>query len=155
MRSYRFLLAAGLLAGCEMREAGIDNAADGSAASPAVPPGESAAPVTAPPPLPATPAASDSIPAAFLGVYDGSREACGRPSDERLSVAPRELRFHESIGTVRGVTVAGADAVNVEADYQGEGESWRSVRELRLSDGGSTLSISGDGTRLARVRCPG
>jgi hypothetical protein len=72
----------------------------------------------------------------------------------RLTVSATELRFHESIGTVRQAAVTGLDSVTVEADYQGEGESWRSIRELRLSDGGATLTVSGDGTKLVRVRCP-
>lgn len=95
-----------------------------------------------------------TIPPAFQGRYDASLAACSAPSDARLEVAAGELRFHESIGTVRKVTIAAPDRVSVTADYQGEGESWRSVRELRLSDGGAALTVSGDGTSLARRRCP-
>jgi hypothetical protein len=133
MRAYPLVLTAALLAGCGIRENTGETAANEAPPAPAV--------------------RSDAIPAPFLGVYDGSLEACTRPSDERLAVTPRRLRFHESIGTVRIVTAKGPDAIEVEADYQGEGESWRSVRELRLS-GGGTLTVSGDGTRLVRVRCP-
>ena len=107
----------------------------------------------APTPIP-TPPTGKTIPVSMLGVYDASLEACGRPSDARLTVSPTELRFHESIGTVGKVTALGADAVRVEADYQGEGERWRSVRELRLGESGTELTISGDGTSFARVRCP-
>ncbi len=96
----------------------------------------------------------DAIPAAFHGVYDGSAEACGRPSDGRLAVTARELRFHESIGSVRAVTSESAARIRVEADYQGEGEKWRNSHQLRLSGDGSKLTISGDGTSFDRVRCP-
>jgi hypothetical protein len=128
------------------------------------------APVAAPPPIVSTPSApaepstpaparavavrAAAIPDPILGDFDASREDCGRSSDARLTVTPDELRFHESIGTVRKVTPAGPETLSVEADYQGEGESWRSVRELRLGAGGSTLTVSGDGTRMVRVRCP-
>lgn len=117
-------------------------------------PVDRSAPANASEPPPPPPATGKTIPATLLGVYDVSLDACGRSSDGRLTVSSTELRFHESIGTVREVTADGPDAVTVEADYQGEGESWRSVRELRLSDGGAILTVSGDGTRLDRVRCP-
>ncbi|HEU0098683.1 MAG TPA: hypothetical protein VFQ67_07890 [Allosphingosinicella sp.] len=100
------------------------------------------------------PASSERIPAAFQGVYDSSREACGRASDGRLTVTAGELRFHESIGLVRSVARLPSGALRVEADYQGEGEKWRSRRELRLSGDGRRLGISGDGTSFDRVRCP-
>ena len=104
------------------------------------------------PPLP--PADVNVIPAPFQGRYDESVAACGRPSDGRLEVTGRELRFHESIGQVRTVSAEGARAVKVTADYQGEGESWQSVRTLRLSADGGSLTISGDGSELVKVRCP-
>jgi hypothetical protein len=98
--------------------------------------------------------AANVIPAAFHGIYDRSIDSCARPSQDRLTVSARELRFHESIGIVRSVNSGPSDSIRVEADYQGEGESWRAVRELRLSNGGGTLTVGGDGTRLDRVRCP-
>jgi hypothetical protein len=137
----------------------------GACGSPQVTANEAAGNVAAPPlSIPAEPAAEpsspqpaakpDSIPAAFHGVYDGSLEACARPSDQRLTVSAGELRFHESIGSVRKVDPGPSGAIRVEADYQGEGESWRSRRDLLLSERGSKLAISGDGTSLVRVRCP-
>lgn len=96
----------------------------------------------------------ESIPAAYRGVYDGSLEACARPSVERLTVSARELRFHESIGTVRSVGYGGPGAISVEADYEGEGERWRSLRILSLAENGAKLTLKGEGTSLVRVRCP-
>lgn len=96
----------------------------------------------------------DLIPAAYLGVYDGSLEACARPSDQRLTVSARELRFHESVGTVRSVSWGGTGAIAVEADYEGEGERWRSLRILSLAENGARLTVKGEGTALVRVRCP-
>lgn len=142
-------LAAVLIAGCGSPDAG--HGKNEAAAPPAVAEAPANTSEPAPPPPPAT---GRTIPAALLGSYDASLDACGKPSDSRLTVSPTELRFHESIGTVREVTATAAGTVTVEADYQGEGESWRSTRELRLGDGGATLTISGDGTRLVRIRCP-
>ncbi len=97
---------------------------------------------------------SDSIPAPYHGVYDASLEACARPSIERLTVSARELRFHESLGAVRSVSYGGSGAIAVEADYEGEGQKWRNLRILKLSDNDSRLTVQGDGGRLDRVRCP-
>ena len=149
MRGFAVLacLAAALLAGCGRPEA--DRGAAEAVESPAAA-GRPAEPGAAPPERPPV----KSIPAALHGVYDVSLEACGKPGDGRLTVSADALRFHESIGTVRRVTATAAETVTVEADYQGEGERWRSLRELRLGDGGTTLTVSGDGTRLVRLRCP-
>jgi hypothetical protein len=106
----------------------------------------SRAPATAPSP-------AQAIPPAFQGVFDAPRHACAGPSEYRLTVSAGELRFHESIGIVRAVTEDGPDTIRVAADYQGEGESWSNVRALRLSDGGMTLTITGEGTSLTRYRC--
>jgi hypothetical protein len=142
--------AAMLLGGCGSPKVATSDAA-GNAAPPAPAAAGPAAEAPAPAPPPIT---ADSIPAAFHGVYDGSREACAGPSDQRLTVSAGELRFHESIGSVRKVASEPSGAIRVEADYQGEGESWRSTRRLSLSEGGAALTVSGDGTSLVRVRCP-
>lgn len=148
-------LAAALLAGCGEREGAerVGNNAMDAAVPAATPANRAEAPANSAEPA-APPATGKTIPAALLGVYDTSLDACGGTTDTRLTVSAAELRFHESIGAVRRVTPVGEDAVSVEADYQGEGESWRSTGELRLSDGGRSLTVSGDGTRLDRVRCP-
>lgn len=151
MRDYRLLAAAALLlAGCGADETVAGNGANAVAALPASIPPPRAVPVPAPKPV-----KGDKIPAAFHGVYDSSDEACGRPSDGRLTVSAGELRFHESVGSVLGVIADPSGAIRVEADYQGEGERWRSSRELLLWADGTRLTITGDGTRMVRVRCPG
>ena len=70
-----------------------------------------------------------------------------------MEVGADEIRFHESIGKIRKVTILAPDRISVEADYQGEGESWSNVRELSLSDGGATLAVTGEGTNIVRHRC--
>lgn len=150
-----------LLAGCASGESGQTQAgkADESPASaaPASSHGSHAShggsPASDTPTHPHT--SVDSIPAAYRGVYDASLEACARPSDQRLTVSARELRFHESVGTVRSVSYGGGfGAIAVEADYEGEGERWRNLRILTLTENGARLTVKGEGTSLTRVRCP-
>ena len=150
MGEFRLLppLAAVLIAGCGGPGQG-ESAKDTAAAAP--PRGQASGSRSS---EPAPPPASGTIPASLIGVYDVSLEACAKPGDGRLTVSPTELRFHESIGTVRRVAIASAGPITVEADYQGEGESWRSTRELKLGDGGKSLTVSDDDSSLVRVRCP-
>lgn len=95
---------------------------------------------------------SETVPTAYLGVFESSLEACGRPSDQRLTISERQLRFHDRIGSVRNVGFGGAGAIAVEADY--DGERGRSLRILRLFDNGTKLNVKGEGASLDRVRCP-
>jgi hypothetical protein len=98
---------------------------------------------------------AEAIPAAFRGMWDKDEVACGSPAGEyRLEVAADALRFHESIATVRNVAIGDARRISVEADWQGEGESWRNRRELSLSPDGRVLTVTGEGTSLVRMRCP-
>jgi hypothetical protein len=136
-----------LLAGCASGESGRTAAGKIDEAPPAQL-------GSAPPRAPHPHEQWDSIPAPYHGVFDGSIEACARPSDRRLTVSARALRFHESVGTVRSVGFGGSGAIAVEADYEGEGERWRNLRILSLSENGSRLTIKGDGDSLDRIRCP-
>lgn len=151
MRAKRLLAAIVLvLAGCGPGGKAADVAANEASAPNAAPPGRKPAASPAPP---ASRRVGDSIPAAFHGVFDTSARACGRPGDGRLAVAARELRFHESIGSVRSVAVESPGLIRVDADYQGEGEKWRAGHALRLSGDGSKLTVSGEGMSFERVRC--
>ena len=76
-------------------------------------------------------------------------------SEERLQVSAESLRFHESIGEVRGDQSRRSDgAISVEADFQGEGESWRNILRLSLGAGGTLTVIQPDGSSLTRIPCP-
>lgn len=145
--------AALVVAGCGPGQRAADPAANEAAAAPAPQARAKSAPAPARPA--SGPSRADSIPAAFHGVFDSSAQACGRPGDGRLTVTAVELRFHESIGSVRSVIAQSPGLIRVEADYQGEGEQWRNSHALRLSGDGSKLTVSGDGTSFERVRCAG
>lgn len=138
-------MAALALAGCGAQatnEASTDaNEAAGRELEPLPPPAPK------PPPKPVR---ADIIPADFHGRYAAS---CDRPGDSRLDVSARELRFHESAAAVRSVTIQSPRSIEVAAAYQGEGERWSAVQQLRLSDDGSRLTLKSDGVEFVRIRC--
>jgi hypothetical protein len=153
--------AAILIGGCGQRHGGNESEANLAAAAPAAPapaPSEnrSAAPAAPKAPGPFVPERGTTIPAPFLGVYDRTVASCSGPSQERTTITPSELRFHETIGKVRSVLLRRENELEVDANYQGEGEYWRSNRLLTLSQGGARLVIDSDGDSpaLLRVRCP-
>ena len=148
MRNFLLILALLLLAACESRPAANDTETIANEV-------ESIPAPEAPAAGPAGPIRADTIPAQFRGVYDTSADACSRPSENRLAVGPRELRFHESIGAVRSVSVESGDSVRVTADFQGEGESWSAVHTLTLGGSGERLIVARDASRSVRVRCAG
>ena len=95
------------------------------------------------------------IPGRFHGFYDRDRVACASAgSEERLQVSAESLRFHESIGQVRGISPEDDGAILVEADFQGEGESWRNILRLSLGAGGTLTVTQPDGSSLTRIPCP-
>jgi hypothetical protein len=102
------------------------------------------------------PVRGTTIPAPFVGVYDRTLASCSGPSQERTTITPGELRFHETIGKVQSTLLRLENELEVDAKYEGEGEYWRSNRLLTLSQGGARLVIDGDGTSrpMMLVRCP-
>ncbi|HEY0043005.1 MAG TPA: hypothetical protein VGB62_00515 [Allosphingosinicella sp.] len=150
-----FALAALGLASCD---APPEKGASQSAPEPA----NATAPAPKPPAEPAEaveipevkPVSTATLPEDYRGVWEETPADCAAPSEYRLEVTAGTLQFLESIGTVTAVTEMGDDAVSVGADYEGEGETWSEIRELRLSDGGNSLTVTGDGTMVTRVRCP-
>lgn len=97
---------------------------------------------------------SETVPAAYHGVFEVSLAACSRPSGQRLTVSATQLRFQDRVGSVRNAAFGGSGAIAVEADYEGEGERGRSLRILRLFENGAKLNVKGEGGSLDRVRCP-
>jgi hypothetical protein len=152
--------AAMLIGGCGSRQGGDEPEANLAAAPAASTPApvENGSAVPAAPKAPGAfePERGTTIPAPFLGVYDRTLASCSGPSQERTTITPSELRFHETIGKVRSVLLRRENELEVDADYQGEGEFWRSNRLLTLSQGGARLIVDRDGTSPAmmRVRCP-
>ena len=150
--------AAILIGGCGPRDSGNRAEANRAAAAPAPAGTENGSAAAAAPKASAgfEPVRGTTIPAPFLGVYDRTAAQCGGASQERTTITPAELRFHETIGTVQSTLLRQENELEVFASYQGEGEFWRSNRLLTLSQGGARLVIDGDGTSrpMALVRCP-
>ena len=150
-----------LIGGCDSRqgdEAPEANQAPAAPAAPAPAPAENGSAAAPAPRASAAfePVRGTTIPAPFVGVYDRTLASCSGPSQERTTITPGELRFHETIGKVQSTLLRRENELEVDAKYEGEGEFWRSNRLLTLSQGGARLIIDGDGTSPAmmRVRCP-
>lgn len=112
---------------------------------------------SAPPPRePAPEETADTarIPAAYVGRWGKDRAACRNPagSIEGLTISPRELRFHESLGIPTRVTRRDADTIAVTSAYEGEGMEWTATQTLRLGDG-DRLIVTTRGENFERVRC--
>lgn len=114
-------------------------------------------PIEPPPSIdtPPPPAAPDGlIPIALQGRWTGMDERCGdRAADLELSVAPDQLVFHESVGTVKAVRMRDDGMVVVNTAFTGEGQSWNRTLQMRPSADGRTMTITNDGTTVVRKRC--
>jgi hypothetical protein len=107
----------------------------------------------APSPRVAVPGA---IPAAYQGVWDWAGGACDPASDMRLDIAPQQITFYESVGTVTAVR-AEDGGIAIDLAMEGEGEQWVQTTRLRYSEEGPLLlseleDPSGNG-RLRYKKC--
>lgn len=112
---------------------------------------------SAPPPREPAPeetADAPRIPSAYVGRWGKDRAACRNPASsiEGLTISPRELRFHESLGIPTRVTRRDADTIAVTSAYEGEGMEWTATQTLRLGDG-DRLIVTTRGESFERVRC--
>ncbi|MDX3899177.1 MAG: hypothetical protein QHC40_01450 [Sphingobium sp.] len=99
-------------------------------------------------------APSDQLPVAFQGRWTGINDRCADAgAEQELKVTPKQLIFHESVGSVARVRRKGDGRVTVEAAFTGEGESWTKRLEMRAS--GDKLTVSNDGQTVTRKRCGG
>ncbi len=81
-------------------------------------------------------------------------DRCGdRSADLELTVTPKTLIFHESVGTVTKVAPGPGERVRVTAAFTGEGDSWTRKVELRPSANGKELTMINDGAAVTRKRC--
>jgi len=94
-----------------------------------------------------------TFPVSFQGRWDADQAACKLDSsDMRLTIEEKALRFWESGGEVKAVTVATPDDITAQVAMSGEGEQWDKTLHMVLSNGGNTLTID-DGKTGVRVRC--
>ncbi|WP_338010733.1 hypothetical protein [Sphingobium bisphenolivorans] len=129
----------------------VSGAADNAPAvtnNSAVEPAEEPAPQTRQAPV------ASAIPPALQGRWTGLNDNCNNRSAElELKITRDSLIFHESVGTVMGVSSRPNNHVSVDAAFTGEGQSWTKKLELRPSANGRELTIINDGTAVTRKRC--
>lgn len=101
------------------------------------------------------------IPRAFWGEYNDRLEDCGiGNNDSTLGISRDHLEFHESTGELREMIRHSDGTVTVLAEHHGEGQTWTSVYQLRLSADRSRLTVIHPQTsemeqfEFSRLRCP-
>lgn len=110
-------------------------------------------------PSPATPETPDTVPAAFLGVWDYEKGSCNPASDLRIEIGPKAVEFYEARGEITGVTVESPAAIVLSLAMAGEGETWTMRTRYTLTDDGLRLiptSADGEdrGEPMPLTRCP-
>ncbi len=96
-----------------------------------------------------------AIPTAFTGRYASDFAHCEEHGELSLEITPDKLRFYESTGEPTLVKQADERAIEVTANYEGEGQTWIRTHRLELSADGKTLTVTSDGGTVTRVHCPG
>ncbi|MBX7483421.1 hypothetical protein [Qipengyuania qiaonensis] len=91
---------------------------------------------------PPEPVTADSIPVAFLGVWDTADGNCAPASTMRTDIGPETMQFYESHGDVTRVEVDSPQRIVVSLTMEGEGERWQMARMFTLSKDGRTLTPS-------------
>ncbi|WP_336974584.1 hypothetical protein [Sphingobium aromaticiconvertens] len=97
---------------------------------------------------------ADTVPVTFQGRWTGAKDNCTDAGAElELQITPKELIFHESVGTITRITRQEGGKVAIDAAFTGEGQSWTRRLEVRASADGQTLTIANDGQAVVRKRC--
>lgn len=109
-------------------------------------------------------AAAATIPARFIGVWDGEQGTCDPASDLRVDIGPQLIGFYESQGTLTRVAESPDGAAMLDLAMEGEGDQWAMTMTIRVTgaDAGERLIIqhkaqSGEPAPqpLTLKRCPG
>ena len=82
------------------------------------------------------------LPASFVGRWGMVANDCDPARDDAkglMEITPGLLRFYESRGTVKAVTIASPDKVKADIGFEGEGQTWQSALTLTIVDGGKAL----------------
>ena len=95
---------------------------------------------------------SDTVPAAFHGVWAATMKDCDKPAETRLEITAERLRFYESSGPVASVEASRPDEILIIVALTGEGAtSQRSFRYRLLGEGDRLFDVRNG---LERARCP-
>ncbi len=56
-----------------------------------------------------------------------------------MTVSGDQLRFYESVGTVKVLTIKSPESVTADLAFEGEGQTWKRTIDFALADGGKTM----------------
>ena len=89
------------------------------------------------------------IPPPFHGTWAADAEACAAISHEsRLTIRADAVDFYESRGKLLEVTLSTPNRITVRLQLTGEGTTWQSTREFKLSPDGRKLAETGGPLRM-------
>lgn len=96
------------------------------------------------------------MPVQFLGGWNAAVADCGAGNnDSVLEIKANHISFWESDGPIKAIVVHGQYEVALIAELSGEGETWLTTAQFKLSPGKDKLvSTSISGTEFVRYRCP-
>ena len=93
------------------------------------------------------------VPVAFQGEWNADLSACGSGThDSRLDIGTDTIRFYESGGRIKSVSVWDSGDVTLLADIAGEGQATEGTYTYRLSADGLSLTDLNGG--VVRKKCP-
>lgn len=93
------------------------------------------------------------VPIAFQGEWNADLSACGSgTNDSRLDIGTDTIRFYESGGRIKSVSVWDSGDVTLLADITRDGQTTEGAYTYRLSADGLTLTDLNGG--LTRQKCP-
>ena len=99
---------------------------------------------------------AESIPEQYLGTWAASSSECAREklAESRLSISADRIEFYASIGRVLSVGIDGESDLAVLLESNGEGYTWLSAMQFRLSsDAQSLTDLTGGRVGQVRIRC--
>jgi hypothetical protein len=97
-----------------------------------------------------------SMPAQFLGEWNAVVADCGTGNnDSVLEIKSNHISYWESDGPLKAIVVHGRYEVALIAELSGEGQTWLTTAQFKLSPGEDKLvSTSIPGNEFVRFRCP-
>jgi hypothetical protein len=95
----------------------------------------------------------DAIPERFRGTWASSWMHCTFGGESKLAIGEHTVDFYESRGRVLAIATQGEAELGVLIEASGEGQTWLSALQFRLSEDQQTLSVFTGDRRIDRTRC--
>ena len=99
---------------------------------------------------------AEAMPAQFIGEWNAVVADCGTGNnDSVLEIKSSHISYWESDGPIKAIVVHGRYEVALIVELSGEGQTWLTTAQFKLSPGGDKLvSTSDPGNEFVRYRCP-